>query len=198
MTQNKLPTSPPAPGVKRLFTYWLILGIVGLVFPILVYFLIRSNYFIRWHIVTQAPEDTAQLVVGDYGGLLARTTSGQSLSCYSESPGCWKPDVSPTWAKGEPCNLRSAPFNPIAGPPKNMIECIFSKGSYAEVEYTVLYVRDQQGNIWKWEKAASAYEMILLPILAVIGAIIGVLVGSVVWAVRRVSARKKLPQNLAP
>ena len=183
--------------LKSLFLHWLVLGLVGMFLPIVIYFIVNSGYFIQWRVVAQAPTGTANLVVGDYGGLMVQTSSGQVLSCDSEEPGCWTATISPRNQTGEPCDKTAAAFSLLARSPENIVECIRSQGSYAEVGYTVLYARDQQGNIWKWEKSTSAYAIILLPAMGLAGGFAGVLVGSIVWAVRRMMALRKRTALLA-
>ncbi|HEX9090041.1 MAG TPA: hypothetical protein VF831_01050 [Anaerolineales bacterium] len=184
----------PVPGEKMLLRYWLIFGLVGLVLPILVYITLNLNYFEKWQVYTQAPPATAELIIGDNGLLYVRTTANKILSCSNPIPKCWISSILPNNQTGKACDQGAAAFNPLAHSPAKPLYCVSSQGSYAETSYTIFYALDDQGTIWKWEKTRSAYEIIVLPIFALIGAFAGVMIGSVAWVARRISIKRPVNQ----
>ena len=188
---NLLKTSRSGPGFRMLLKYWLILGLVGVTLPILLFFLIKLDYFVQWQVFAPSPADLARLEAGNYGELWVSLKSGQVLNYFGSEDHWTQVDTVPELPV-QACDQHTPAFDPLAHAPQALLDCISSQSSYAESTYTVFYALDKQGNIWRWVKMTSVYDYFAIALWAVAFGMAGVLIGSVIWVVRRIRYSRKM------
>ena len=132
---------------------------------------------------------------GDLYKVAVRTSSGEILSCNPVQHECWSADKISPQTIAEPCIPNSTPFNLLAHAPRNAVSCRAFQGYFVEGKYTVLYLLDDQGNLWSWRKTASGPGMLAVISMAAIGALVGWLVGSFIWMMQRLSWRNHHKQQ---
>jgi hypothetical protein len=191
MEKNTHPTHSK-PGVKNLFVLWVIFGMIGAALGVMGYFIAKLDYFVKWEIFATAPQNAVQIMGGGPYQVFVRTGTDQTLSCNPSHNGCWvQANYSPE-GRQEPCNYNAPAFSPITHPPEEVIDCIKIQLSQQGGGYSVQYLLDNQGFIWRWLKVTSEYEVLLIPIFALLGAGMGIVVGTIIWLIRRLTARHSM------
>jgi hypothetical protein len=126
--------------------YIVFLTVLGLLLGFAIGQANNAGYFERWQKVVAPPTELSELVVSGRGDVYARTSTSETYRCTSWLEECWVPGQVPpdtSWSEypevavTEPCDLSAPEFFLLAGPPKDIIDCIQDQTTYLDFEITV-------------------------------------------------------------
>ena len=180
-----------------LFGFLILFGFVPALLACLLIYAFEAGIFTRWERIGQIPDTTAQLIDGDPYAALLQTTDNQIFTCRSSGAGdCWEVGDRELYSTSTAsCEGGLAAFWPVMNVPENIVSCIYADGGYAEMGFKVVYAMDSSGGLWRWSDTSSAYAVLVYPVLILFAGIFGVLLGTVIWSLRRLAIRKRLPEG---
>lgn len=180
-----------------LFGFLILFGVVLALLTCLLIYAFEAGVFTRWERVGQIPDTTARLINGDPYTALLQTTNEQVFTCRSGGTGdCWEAGERDLYSTGTAsCSDDLPAFWPVMNVPENIVSCIYSDGGYAEMGFKVVYAMDSSGTLWRWSDTSSAYGILVYPVIVLMSGVLGVLLGTIVWSLRRLALRKRLPEG---
>jgi hypothetical protein len=146
------------------------------------YFMDRSGLTNPWRLLPAPASKPVKLMAGSPWAVFAQLPGGELISCpYGKGDACLTPAAAPTnLDPAVPCPANHRAFWPVTGAPKSQVNCIEIQGVHLEQTYDVIYVLDNQGQIWRWIAIGSANDAIILPLYCLGGAAAGFILGFVV------------------
>ena len=171
---------------EKLLVFFLLSMVVGVILSCLLESLIISGVFQQWENVAKVPENTKEVIDGSPEQAYIRTTENKILSCslYNRDE-CWIPDVDLDSYYTEACDKKHIAFYSALKPPQNIVSCIRINTGGGGYHYDVIYITDQDGNLWRWELVREGSDTPLIIIMMIAGGFVGILISSIIWIIIR-------------
>ena len=154
----------------------------------------NAGYFEQWQQTASPPVKIEELITSGKGTILAKTIDGEILRCTNWREECWIPAQLPSPVDDayvtivtKPCDFSSPEFSLLTNRPREIIDCIQDKTTYADGWGEQTYVLDADGVVWEWSHGGTVYSAGGGHILfSCLGMLLGVcLGGGIVWWKRR-------------
>ena len=141
----------------------------------------RSGLTNPWRLLPVPATRPVKLSAGSPYEVYAQLPGGAVISCvYGKEKGCSNPlGIPDSLPPAAACPASHRAFWPITGAPEERVDCIEIQGASMEQTYDVVYVLDNQGQIWRWIALGSTNDPIILPLFCLGGAAAGFFLGLV-------------------
>ncbi len=186
-----------APLHKTLLPSLLFSFLAGAIVAILLGYFYLIGGFERWHFVFKATDKSSEFVGYDAHSIYIRSMDAKIYDCpipmelYRDMKGyrC-TPVENPNFSVPKPCDYHQIPFIPLVNPPKDIVSCGQFSGWMLDLGYSMVVILDTEGNLWAWSNEGTGLEIIIFPILFIIGGLSGMLIGAIIWNILTIRQNK--------
>jgi hypothetical protein len=181
---------------ERLLVFLTLAMTAGVILSCVFEYFSMSGSFQRWERVGRVPENAKEVIGGSPVRAYIRTSENKTLGCaLNNGEECWIPAVYEDPFYTQPCNQEDVAFSSAIHPPQNITSCIETDTGGGGYSYDVIYVTDQDHNLWRWALVQEGNETPLIMIMMMVGAVGGVLIGTILWVILRLFQKRRLPRK---